>query len=195
MSQTFPLSRRSELGYDIDAVEKFLLDARIAYEAKADARAAGPGAGGAAEGAAIDSRSIRSTSFDLRKGGYSTLHVDAALERLEDAFSARERAAAKRDRGDNQWYDLNRERAREILARLEREPGHKFRRAGLLSGGYDRREVDAFCSRLVAYFRNGAAMEIGTVRGVVFTPRLHGYSETQVDLVLDAVIDVMVAVR
>jgi DivIVA domain-containing protein len=195
VSQTFPLSRRSELGYDIDAVEKFLLDARTAYEAKADDRASGPGGGGAADGSAIDSRSIRSTSFDLRKGGYSTLHVDAALERLEDAFSARERAAAKRDLGDNQWYDLNRERAREILARLEREPGHKFRRAGLLSGGYDRREVDAFAARLVAYFRNGAAMEISAVRGVVFTPRLHGYSETQVDLVLDAVVDVMVAVK
>lgn len=188
MSQIFPVSRRSELGYNIDEVEKFLADAREAYETRAEV-------GRGAEAAAIDSRTIRSTSFELQKGGYSTPHVDAALERLEDAFSARERAAAKHEMGDEEWYDLNRDRAREILARLEREPGQKFQRAGMLTGGYDRRQVDAFCDRLVAYFRNGAAMDIETVRGAVFTPRLNGYSETQVDLVLDAVIDVMVAVR
>ncbi|RFA14930.1 MFS transporter permease [Subtercola boreus] len=188
MSQTFPLSRKSELGYNVDDVEKFLVDARLAYEAQAD----GAGTGSPA---VIDSRSIRGTSFDLQKGGYSTLHVDAALERLEEAFAARERAAGKRDLGDAQWYDVNRDRAREILARLEREAGHKFRRAGVLSGGYDRREVDAFCGRLVDYFRNGAPMPIETVRGALFTPKLGGYNETQVDLVLDAVVDVMVAVR
>ncbi|MDF2443868.1 MAG: hypothetical protein JWR01_2071 [Subtercola sp.] len=187
MSQTFPLSRKSELGYSVDEVEKFLVDARLAYEAQAGAGAGSP--------AVIDSRSIRGTSFDLQKGGYSTLHVDAALERLEEAFAARERATGKRDLGDAQWYDVNRDRAREILARLEREAGHRFRRAGALSGGYDRREVDAFCDRLVAYFRNGAAMPVESVRGVLFTPKLGGYNETQVDLVLDAVVDVMVAVR
>ena len=37
----------------------------------------------------LDSRGIRRMSFSLQKGGYSTTHVDAALERLEDAFSAR----------------------------------------------------------------------------------------------------------
>jgi len=37
---------------------------------------------------------IRTTAFAMQKGGYSTSHVDAALERLEDAFASRERDRA-----------------------------------------------------------------------------------------------------
>ncbi|RFA22038.1 DivIVA domain-containing protein [Subtercola boreus] len=198
MSQTFPVTRRSELGYRVDDVEQFLADARNAYEARAETRAEArgePAAGARTASGDFTSRSIRGTSFDLVKGGYSTLHVDAALERLEEAFAARERALAKHELGDEAWYELNRNRAREILARLDRAPGEKFRRAGRLTGGYDRHQVDAFCSRLVAYFREGAAMDVPTVRSVVFTPKLGGYSEAQVDLVLDAVVDVMIAVK
>ena len=37
----------------------------------------------------LSSEKIRLTAFGMQKGGYSTAHVDAALERLEDAFAAR----------------------------------------------------------------------------------------------------------
>ncbi|MEA9986285.1 MULTISPECIES: DivIVA domain-containing protein [Subtercola] len=208
MSQTFPHARRPQLGYNVYEVEKFLADARAAYEAKgmftepgdtgdigagANAGAAGAGAAGAA--GVIDSQTIRQASFGLQKSGYSTVHVDAALERLEEAFSARERARAQRAVGEEQWYAQSRERARELLARLERPKGRRFTRAGLLSGGYNRSDVDTFCDAIVAYFRSGAAVTVGDVRSAVFRPKLGGYSEGQVDAVLDAVVDVMLSVR
>ncbi|GAA1000040.1 DivIVA domain-containing protein [Subtercola frigoramans] len=187
MSQSFPLSRKSALGYNIDEVEGFLARAREAYEAQAELNPAGS--------AETDSTSIRRASFGLQKGGYSPAHVDAALERLEDAFVARERARAKHEIGDEAWFTRSRERAREIVARLEREDGHKFARANVLTGGYNRDDVDAFCDTLIAYFRKGANVTVADVRGVVFRPKLGGYSEVQVDLVLDAVVDVMLSVR
>ena len=39
----------------------------------------------------------------MQKGGYSTAHVDAALERLEDAFAAEERQVAARLHGGEAW--------------------------------------------------------------------------------------------
>ncbi|CAN5157668.1 hypothetical protein BH09ACT6_BH09ACT6_10410 [soil metagenome] len=187
MSQSFPFSRKSALGYNVEEVEGFLARARKAYEAQPGTNPAGS--------AEIDSTSIRRVSFGLEKGGYSPEHVDAALERLEDAFVARERARAQREIGEEGWFTRSRERAREIVARLERLDGHKFKRANPLTGGYNRDDVDAFCDRLTAYFRSGAAVTVAEVRGVVFRPRLGGYNEAQVDLVLDAVVDVMLAVR
>ena len=176
------------MGYNVDEVEKFLSDARAAYEAQADPAHVD-------QSAELDSRSIRRMSFSLQKGGYSTTHVDAALERLEDAFSARERARAKHEIGDDKWYTLSRDRAREIVARLERSRGHRFRRVGFLTGGYDRADVDDFCDVIISYFRQGATVTVDDVRGAVFRPKLGGYNETQVDMVLDAVVDVMLSVR
>ena len=79
--------------------------------------------------------------------------------------------------------------------RLARPDGQKFRRVGILATGYSRKEVDAFAARLVGYFQHGKPMSIDQVRTVTFTPQRGGYHETQVDVVLDSVVDVMLAVR
>ena len=92
MSTTFPRTRRSRLGYDVEQVEDFLEDARQAYDA-------GPG-----QPVVITAETIRHTAFAMQKGGYSTVHVDAALERLEDAFATRERERALQSSGDGVWY-------------------------------------------------------------------------------------------
>ena len=89
---TFPRAKRSQPGYDIEQVEDFLEDARRAYAT--DARAA----------TAIDSSAIRRTSFTMQKGGYSPAHVDAALERLEEAFARREHERGIVEHGD--WVIL-----------------------------------------------------------------------------------------
>ncbi len=134
-------------------------------------------------------------AFQMQKGGYSTTHVDAALERLEDAFASRERERSLAQQGDQAWYAQARTTAQEILDRLARPAGAKFRRVGLLATGYSRKEVDEFTSRLIAYFQHGKPMSIDEVRTITFSPKRGGYNETQVDVVLDAVIDVMLAVR
>ncbi len=183
MSTTFPRSRRSRPGYSVDQVEDFLEEARRAYGAD-------PG-----EVTIVTAESIRRTAFDLERGGYSTSHVDAALERLEDAFAAREREHEFSAAGDSAWYYRARKTAQAVLDRLDRPRRHRFNRVGFLRFGYNPKDVDAFADRLTKYFQDGEPMGVDEVRGVVFRTKRGGYSEAQVDLVLDAVIAVMLAVR
>lgn len=183
MSTTFPRSRKSKLGYNVDQVEDFLEEARRAYTADRG------------DLAVVSATSIRTMAFAMQKGGYSTAHVDAALERLEDAFASRERDRAFQAQGDSAWYADARGAAQEILDRLARPAGQKFTRQGALSRGYSVKEVDAFAARLVDYFQNGKPMSVDQVRTVAFRSAKRGYNESQVDLLLDAVIDVMLAVR
>ncbi|HEV7950477.1 MAG TPA: DivIVA domain-containing protein [Glaciihabitans sp.] len=183
MSTTFPRTRRSKLGYSVDQVEDFLEEARHAYAAEHG----GP--------TIVSAESIRRTAFDMQKGGYSTSHVDAALERLEDAFAVRERDRSFATSGDAAWYARARETAQAVLDRLDRPEGHRFDRNGALTNGYHPKDVDAFGDRLTGYFQDGTPMSVDEVRGVTFRLKRGGYSEAQVDLVLDAVVDVMLAVR
>ena len=184
MSTTFPRVRRSKRGYNIDQVEDFLEEARRAYSADPSA----PGV--------VSSESIRTTAFGMEKGGYSSTHVDAALERLEDAFATRERDRAfAHPGGDATWYNQARSTAQEILDRLDRPDGAKFNRTGILTVGYSTKDVDAFAERLVDYFQRGKAMSVEEVRTVAFRGSKRGYDEVQVDLLLDTVIKVMLAVR
>ncbi|MEQ1735370.1 MAG: DivIVA domain-containing protein [Rhodoglobus sp.] len=183
MSTTFPRSRKSKPGYNVDQVEDFLEEARRAYTAEQ---------GGLG---VVTAASIRSTAFSMQKGGYSASHVDAALERLEDAFAAREREQAFATTGDAAWYAQARSSAQQIIDRLARADTQRFSRVGPFTTGYDVKQVDAFSRRLVGYFQSGKPMSVDQVRTVVFTPKKRGYNEQQVDMVLDAVIDVMLAVR
>lgn len=183
VSTTFPRTRRSQRGYNIDQVEEFLEEARRAYTA--------PNGGPVA----MTAERIRHTAFSLQRTGYSPSHVDAALERLEDAFAAREREQALAQRGEEAWYTEARQTAQDILNRLSRPAGHRFERAGFLTDGYDCRDVDAFTNRLVKYFEDRLTMTVDEVRMVAFRPRKRGYREAQVDLLLDNAIRVMQAVR
>ncbi|MFD1715900.1 DivIVA domain-containing protein [Amnibacterium flavum] len=183
MGTTFPRTARSRQGYRVAEVEQFLEDARQAYDRP-------PGDLGG-----LDAETIRHTAFGMERGGYSTAHVDAALERLEDAFAIREREIAYRTVGDKAWFGQARETAQEILARLARPDNRRFARVGGLSEGYNRRDVDRFCARLRRYFREGEVVGIDEVRSVAFRAQRGGYREQQVDLLLDSVVDVMLAVR
>ena len=183
MSNTFPHSRKSKLGYNVDQVEDFLEEARAAYTADRGAQSV------------VNAASIRQMAFAMQKGGYSTSHVDAALERLEDAFATRERERAFAEVGDAAWYAQARSSAQAILDRLARDPGKRFSRVGPFTNGYSPKDVDAFAVRLVNYFQHGKPMSIDEVRLVAFTASKRGYNEQQVDLLLDNVIDVMLAVR
>src|SRR5690606_19949703 len=138
---------------------------------------------------------IRSAAFRFARGGYSTEHVDRALERLEDAFAARESERARNELGATAVNAEIRELAREIVARLDRPHGQRFQRTSFLSDGYDRAQVDAFANRILGYFRENKPLPVDEVRTVAFRPRKGGYRETQVDIVLDAVVHVMLAVK
>ena len=184
MSSTFPRTRRSRRGYNVAEVEDFLEEARRAYSA------------GASGLVAVNAASIRTIAFGLERGGYSTSHVDAALERLEDAFATREKEVAfATPGGDAAWYTNARSTAQVILNRIDRKYGQRFTRVGALSQGYHPRDVDEFADRLADYFQRGKAMSVDEVRTTIFRPTRGGYNETQVDLLLDTVINVMLAVK
>ncbi|OJX70084.1 MAG: MFS transporter permease [Micrococcales bacterium 73-13] len=182
-SNTFPKARRGTKGYDPVQVEDFLDDAKRAYSAPAGTPAV------------LTAKQIRATAFPLRAGGYSTEHVDAALERLEDAFAERERETALALVGENQWYSSVRSLAQEILDRSARPPKQKFKRVSAFTRGYHLRDVDDFCGRIVDYFQSGLPLSPDEVRRASFRVVRGGYQEQQVDAVLDAVIEVMLAVR
>ena len=184
MTSTFPPARAGRPGYDADEVDDFLDVARVAFSAPV----------GSDE--SLTSDSIRHTAFRVvRKDGYSARHVDSALERLEEAFAGREREHAVARSGSEAYYAEARAIAQEILDRLARPAGAKFRRVNLLARGYYPADVDSFSARISAYFENGQALPIETVRTIAFRSRYRGYHETQVDLLLDTVIRLMLAVR
>jgi DivIVA domain-containing protein len=182
-TSTFPAPRSRKPGY-IDEVEHFLEQAREAY--------------GAAPGAesALTSEEIRHTAFRVRRrGGYSARHVDAALERLEEAFAAREREREIAVRGQGAYDAETRAAAQEIIDRLARDEGARFRRVSFLARGYRPGDVDAFMGRVSRYFQDGAPLTVENVRTIAFRPAFRGYQETQVDLLLDTAIRLMLAVR
>ena len=182
MSTTFPRVR-GKSGYDIDEVEDFLEDARRAYT----------GDRGSAQ--VVTSTSIRQIAFTMRKNGYSPSHVDAALERLEEAFASRERDQALTATGDQAWYQKARSDAQVLLDRCTRARGQRFKRVGLLTGGYSVRDVDAFTDRVARNLQQGTPLSSDEVRSIAFGGQKGGYQETQVDIVLDSVVDLLLSVK
>lgn len=177
---TFPLADAKTLGYDQAAVDAFLDRARQAFQGV---------------DLSLTSADIRSAAFPLVKGGYVPSDVDAAVERLEDTFAEREREARINEIGLDNWNAEARELAQEILNRIGRAKGRRFRRTGFFSYGYSIADVDAFADRVHDFFTAGAHLSRSEVREITFRPQLRGYDESQVDVVLDELIRVMLAVR
>ncbi|MDX2375558.1 DivIVA domain-containing protein [Microbacterium sp. LRZ72] len=178
----FPLVRGRRRGYHRGAVDAFLENARRSFEGEDDE-------------AGVTAAAIRSVSFPLVKSGYEVRAVDAALVRIEDAFAARERREALEAHGAQAWVERARDDAQVILERLSRARGHRFARVGWLRFGYRVDEVDIVTDKLIGYFERGVSVSVEQVRGVAFRMQRGGYREEQVDAVLDAVVDVMLAVR
>lgn len=181
-STPFPRVRGRRYGYDVDEVEDFLAIARAAY----DDKRTNPG---------VTAGDIRRTAFSMQRGGYATAAVDAALERLEDAFAARERDRILRKAGERAYYAKARTLAKDIIGRMQRPDKHRFERTGLFVQGYRTKDVDLFAERVRAYFEDGEPLTVEEVRSIAFRPGRNGYREAQVDLLIDGLVEVMLAVR
>ncbi|MGO2659501.1 DivIVA domain-containing protein [Mycetocola reblochoni] len=181
---SFPMSKRGARGYRVAEVDRFLTAARAAFDGD-DADADDP----------LTSADIRTTSFRLRRKGYSVPHVDAALERLEDAFALREREGAQALEGPDAWLGEARDSAQVILDRLSAPDGERFDRAARLKLGYSVEDVDAFAAAVADYFQGRRGLTVAEVRQVAFRPQRGGYRDTDVDALLGDVVAVMLAVR
>jgi DivIVA domain-containing protein len=180
VTTTFPIARRRQRGYDRAEVDAFLERARLSYDGTHN------------DEEKVTSDLIRHQAFKLKlRGGYSTKHVDAALERLEDAFATRERDSDVVERGHSAVLESTQEAVAEIRGRLDRPTGERFRRTSILVRGYNREQVDAFAVHVVEFIAGRADLDVEQVRTVAFTAQRAGYAEEQVDALLDAVVDVM----
>ena len=86
------------------------------------------------------------------------------------------------------------ETAQVVLDRLSRPRGHRFDRVNALRYGYRIDEVDLVADKISRYLETGDSVTVEQVRTVAFRMQRGGYRETQVDAVLDAVVEVMLAV-
>lgn len=183
MNSTFPRVRRTQTGYNIEQVEDFLEEARRAYGSDVG-RVTG-----------IDAKAIRRASFDMTRGGYSPQHVDSALDRLEDAFSKRERERAIGEEGESRYFERIQKEAEEVLALLSAPPGQRFSRLGSFKKGYSVAQVDDFTEVIIAYLNDGPELSPAEVLHRSFGAERGGYDENEVDDLLDRVVFLMQAVR
>lgn len=177
---SFTVTKGRERGYHRAAVDTFLAAARESF------------VGGGEEVSAND---VRVASFPLVKNGYRIAEVDAALGRIEDAFAARSRESVVRGEGPEAWVAQAREEAQVILDHLARGRRRRFARTGFLSFGYRVDEVDHVAARITRYLRDGDPLSAEQLRSAAFRMQRHGYREEQVDALLDATVDVILAVR
>ena len=177
---TFPQTDSKTLGYDREAVDAFLERARNAFQGTDES---------------VTSADVRVVAFPLTKGGYVTDDVDTAVERLEDSFADRERDARIASIGQEAWDSEARESAQEILNRIGRPRGKRFRRGNFFAYGYNTKDVDEFTDRVLAFFIAGDELSRADVRNATFRPQLRGYAEPHVDALLDELVRVMLAVR
>lgn len=167
-------------GYHRAAVDTFLAAARTAFEADADD---------------LSAADVRVASFPLVKNGYVVAEVDAALGRVEDALAARARERAVRAVGAGAWVEQARDEAQVILDHLARPAKHRFARTGVLTFGYRIDEVDHVGGRIARYLRDGEPLTAEQLRSAAFRMQRGGYREEQVDALLDAAVEVILAVR
>lgn len=182
---SFERVQRSEYGYNAKQVDEFLQRARVSLETPH--AATDP----------VNSADVRAVSFDPVKGGYSAAVVDAALDRLEDAFARRERDELIAAQGEEAWLREIGSLSGILRGRLHRPDGDRFRRPTKKKArSYNTADVDRLCHELVAYLEQDKPLSVDSVRRAVFRPAVgqDGYEESQVDAFLDRVVELMAAI-
>lgn len=182
---SFERVHRSEYGYNARQVDQFLQRARVSLETPEAAQHP------------VASADVRAVSFDPVKGGYSAAVVDAALDRLEDAFARRERDDLIAEQGEDAWLREIGKLSGILRGRLHRPDGERFRRpAKKKARSYNTADVDRLCRELVAYLEQDKPLSVDSVRRAVFRPAVgrDGYEEAQVDAFLDRVVELMAAI-
>jgi DivIVA domain-containing protein len=168
-------------GYDVEQVESFLTRARAAYE-------------DSGRGPAMTSWHVRTVGFDLVRGGYEVEAVDAALDRIEDAFARREKQRGEERAGAGGWQSQLRTQEQSLRAQLGRPDGERFPRGSGLELTYDIDQVDDLCDTIETAFASGQQLAPDDVRLAVFKSRRgsRGYREASVDAFLDRVVELLV---
>lgn len=177
MSFSFPLAASNHPGYAQGQVDAFIAIARTQYEDAAQEL--------------LTSNQLRNTEFDLVDGGYDITAVDTAMDRLEDAFAAREIQRQKLFRGEFAVNDRLDRIVEIVRGRLRRPKRQKFSNVGFLLRGYDRKQVDSLLAQVEQHLNSGTRLQLNVVRRAIFKAKRGGYVESQVDAFIDRVVEIL----
>ena len=78
-----------------------------------------------------------------------------------------------------------------LLNRLANRRRRKFKRRGFPYRGYNRRQVDKFCSLVATHLANDTELTVKQVRLIAFKTQRGGYAEYQVDVFIEKVVEVL----
>lgn len=187
MTGTFPMTTGLRRGYAAADVDALFTRARSEYEG---AETSGT--------TTLDAAAIHRVAFPVvRRNAYETTAVDSALDRLEAAFVARERAEFVAAHGQQAWMAQLAEKARTLYGRLGRPDGERFAPGRRGEASYDADDVDALCMRLVGYFDRGETLTSSDVREARFRTRRgrDGYAVGPVDAFLTRAVEVLLGVE
>jgi DivIVA domain-containing protein len=177
VTYTFPTVTAKQTGYDHNQVDTFVELARVQFSDSALEL--------------VTANLIRNTEFDLVAGGYQVKAVDTAMDRLEDAFAAREVQRQKLFRGDFAVDDRLARIVEIVQARVSRPRRKKFSNVGWLLRGYDRKQVDKLCAAIEQHLSSKTPLQINVVRRSIFSAKRGGYVESQVDAFIDRVVEIL----
>ncbi len=177
MSNTFPRANSNDFGYDSVQVDELVAKARLQFTD--------------ASNKLVTSKELRSTEFDLTKGGYSISAVDSALDRLEDSFAEREVKELQQSLGEQDFKAYRFRLSDLVWGRCDRPKGKRFDSAGLLLRGYSRKQVDTLVERVNRHISAGQSLALDSVRRASFRGKRGGYSESQVDAFIDSVVELL----
>lgn len=182
MADMFHTVGRLKSGYSPQEVDEFFSHAREIFEG------ARPGT--------MNPIDVQRTSFALVRGGYAPDAVDAAMDRIAQAFGDLEREQFIPKHGEHAWIEHLTQQAQALYPRLSRPAGERFAPPHRGKLGYDRVQVDDLCDRLIGYFDHGQPLSADTVRSSRFTPRRgkKAYDEASVDTFLARAVAIILAV-
>lgn len=182
MSQMFTSVTGLKRGYCHEEVNEYFEFARQVYQGETSEE--------------LTHREIHTTVFELKRGGYVTQEVDAAMDRLENAFVARNRQIYINKQGPDGWSTFLNEQAKTLYPRLTRKAGERFR-SPERGRGYDKDEVDAMCAKLTAFFNGREKVTATQIRSITFSsaPKSKAYEESTVDAFVARAVEVLLGVQ
>lgn len=174
MTAHFAKTNKKSLGYNTAEVDDLVAKARAFF---------------AAQSALSDPNFIRNAQFGLEKGGYEIASVDAALDRLDEAFGLQQARNLVSQSGlfDSRQQQI--ELKDVLLARANRPQAKTFASTGLFGKGYSKKQVDLLLANFATHLDGGTKMTIPQLREARFKYVSGGYNEAQVDAYLDRAID------
>ena len=93
--------------------------------------------------------------------------MDAALDRIEDAFARREKQRGEERSGSQAWQTQLRTQEQSLRAQLGRADGERFPRGQGMELTYDIEAVDDLCTRIEQSFAMGQPLDAAFIEHVI----------------------------